>query len=712
MINKNMEPTSRNEEEYIQKENVDIENPTYYGVYIPSDLQTTNPNSDPNVFNDKSMVLQVLKQHKKARFKAFSLFHEAADFSLNGVDNSNISIVDSSIDKKFPIESAQLIGEKQSPFKGPKPQDLIILRKAIEKGDYDRVYYIIWKNPRYLISNGDTPSILQEGSRYNALHIAAKAKSSKIAELLLSTVSNVEFVKLLYGDDNENNAKDRAKVFADLYLNTPDKALNETPLHFAVKFGAVDVVEVLVSYPQCDKTVKNKYGQTPAKIICDRVDTPNKKLREKIEHLLEETYYVPVLRAEDNSLPPKIGDPFSPVNPPVFDTHPSSPRLEIQAYAGPMNKEGAERFRKVWKTPPRSLKFNTPTKNLNSSIDSVASLKYKDPMKGLEILGKTLATQYDISWKEYWPFLDSFIDIASEEGLDLFENYLKERVLDVSTSMVSMNLENTTREKTSLNVSSITELCNAFQAIQLNSSSSSSSDSFQDELDSKISKNFSPFLGLERACQVFATRFSKNILNNGEKNLINILDAEIKQLEIVILSYMNDNRFSEIDFSNVHCRLSYLIAQKLNSELSIFEKIESLIEVCSQSFDCFSSDDESANFKDSAQVKNGTSIREQFLCLAHSILNHLNQNLEPYCDNVTEQDCVEIWGNLTSCPCVLYPRKSRRNSNLQRSNSRKYNSGFSSDTVRALFKTTEEVGEIRGTLIASLLPHQAQLQPP
>lgn len=88
-----------------------------------------------------------------------------------------------------------------------------------------------------------------------------------MTELLLNTVTNVEFVKLLYGDDNEDNAKDRAKVFVDLYLNTPDKALNETPLHFAVKFGAVDVVEVLVSYPQCDKTVKNKYGQIPAKVI-------------------------------------------------------------------------------------------------------------------------------------------------------------------------------------------------------------------------------------------------------------------------------------------------------------------------------------------------------------------------------------------------------------------------------------------------------------
>lgn len=687
-----MESVYKNEEENIQRGNelVDVENPIYYGVYIPNEFETNNV--DPNVYQNKSMVFQLLKQNKKARFKGFNLYHEAVDFSLNGIDNCNISIIDYVSEKKSSMESSQLIGEKQSPFKGPKPQELIVLRKAIEKGDTDRVHHIVWKNPRYLISNGDTPSILQEGSRYNALHIAAKAKNSKMTELLLNTVTNVEFVKLLYGDDNEENAKDRAKVFADLYLNTPDKALNETPLHFAVKFGAVDVVEVLVSYPQCDKTVKNKYGQIPAKIICDRLEGPNKKLRERIEQLLEDTYYVPVLRAEDNSLPPKIGDPFSPVNPPVFNAHPSSPRLEIQAYAGPMNKEGAERFRKVWKTPPRSLNFNTPTKNMNHSLDSVASLKYKDPLKGLELVGKTLATQYDISWKEYWPFLNSFIDITSEEGLILFENYLKDRVLDTSISIASVNLENSVFEKSKAELSSISELCHAFQAIQLNSSCSLTS--FQDELDSKISKSFSPFLGLERACQVFATRFSNNIFNNKDKNLINILDTEIKQLEVVILSYMNDSRFSDIDFSCVHCRLSYLIAQKLNSkfdgEKAICEKIQSLIKACSQSFDCFSSDDESGNFKDSVPIRNGTSIRKQLLCLSHSILDHLNQSFKLYCDDLTEQDCVKIWSNLTSCPCVLYPRKSRRNSNLQRSSSRRYNTEIAPGRIRKLFPTDED----------------------
>lgn len=156
-----MESVYKNEEENIQRGNelVDVENPIYYGVYIPNEFETNNV--DPNVYQNKSMVFQLLKQNKKARFKGFNLYHEAVDFSLNGIDNCNISIIDYVSEKKSSMESSQLIGEKQSPFKGPKPQELIVLRKAIEKGDTDRVHHIVWKNPRYLISNGDTPSILQ-----------------------------------------------------------------------------------------------------------------------------------------------------------------------------------------------------------------------------------------------------------------------------------------------------------------------------------------------------------------------------------------------------------------------------------------------------------------------------------------------------------------------------------------------------------------------
>lgn len=87
-----------------------------------------------------------------------------------------------------------------------------------------------------------------------------------MTELILSTVGSPEFLQLLYGEENRVNSEEGAKILLDLYLNTPDKGLNETPLHFAVKFGAAEVVEVLVSYPQCDKEVLNKYGNKPKEV--------------------------------------------------------------------------------------------------------------------------------------------------------------------------------------------------------------------------------------------------------------------------------------------------------------------------------------------------------------------------------------------------------------------------------------------------------------
>jgi hypothetical protein len=149
--------------------------------------------------------------------------------------------------------------------------------------------------------------------------VAAKAKNGVLAELILNTISNPKFVRLLYGDDLLENIESRMQVLLDLYLNTPDKGLNETPLHFASKFGAVDVVEVLVSFPECDKMLKNKYGQTPDMIICDRCDNKEELgvVKKKIALHLENCYYVPVLRADDNSVTPLVGEPFSPGRSPV-----------------------------------------------------------------------------------------------------------------------------------------------------------------------------------------------------------------------------------------------------------------------------------------------------------------------------------------------------------------------------------------------------------
>lgn len=135
-------------------------------------------------------------------------------------------------------------------------------RKEIEQNNVQKVYEMICTNPRYLVSSGDTPSILKEGPRYNALHVAAMNKHDKMARLILQTVEQTQFIELLHGFKDDPNVVEMSSFLLESYLNTPDKSRNETPLHFAAKIGALEVIEVLISYPLC-KMKPNSEGLYP-----------------------------------------------------------------------------------------------------------------------------------------------------------------------------------------------------------------------------------------------------------------------------------------------------------------------------------------------------------------------------------------------------------------------------------------------------------------
>lgn len=74
----------------------------------------------------------------------------------------------------------------------------------------------------------DPSSVLcvQEGCRYNVMHVAAKENQAGIAQLLLDTLENPEFMRLMYPDDQEVMLQKRIRYIVDLYLNTPDKAVS------------------------------------------------------------------------------------------------------------------------------------------------------------------------------------------------------------------------------------------------------------------------------------------------------------------------------------------------------------------------------------------------------------------------------------------------------------------------------------------------------
>uniref|UniRef100_A0A8C4Z8K5 Ankyrin repeat and LEM domain containing 2 n=1 Tax=Gadus morhua TaxID=8049 RepID=A0A8C4Z8K5_GADMO len=408
--------------------------PTFFYGVCPLWEDVLARNERPHVYTDKKDALQVVKMIKGARFKAFPSREDAEKFAKGMCDYFPSPSKSTSCGPVMAKGSAfyhcldntevdAINRERANSFKSPRTQDLTAkLRKSVEKGDESTFNDLIWSNPRYLIGSGDNPTIVQEGCRYNVMHVAAKENQAGMAQLLLDTLEDPKFMRLMYPDDQEHMLQRRIRYIVDLYLNTPDKGGYETPLHFACKFGCPDVVNVLCSHPDVDKNRKNKYDQKPCEVICDRKNK-TQEVKQKILDYLEDRCYVPLMRATDNSSQPIIGAPWSPEPSESFSNalsprharSPMDPLMSVKAFAGPLSPSKADEFRRAWKTPPRDR------------AEQVHHILKSDPDRGVERVGRNLAHEFGHAWAEYWDFLDCFVDLASQEGLRKFEDYLSRK---------------------------------------------------------------------------------------------------------------------------------------------------------------------------------------------------------------------------------------------------------------------------------------------
>ncbi|KAL1768476.1 ankyrin repeat and LEM domain-containing protein 2 isoform X1 [Sigmodon hispidus] len=409
----------------------------YYGV-CPVYEDGLVRNERIHVYEDKKEALQAVKLIKGSRFKAFPTREGAEKFArgiCDYVPSPNKSVSSLSPVKAVPLfgsdglkadglclaESETVNKERANSYKNPRTQDLTAkLRKAVEKGEEHTFSDLIWNNPRYLIGSGDNPTIVQEGCRYNVMHVAAKENQASLCQMTLETLENPEFMRLMYPDDNMDMLKKRILYIVDLYLNTPDKVGFDTPLHFACKFGNVDVVNVLSSHPLIVKNSKNKYGKTPEDVICERSKNKSIELKERIREYLMGHYYVPLLRAEDTSSP-VIGELWSSdqrteaSNTDHCRSSPRDPVMTLRAFVGPLSPSKAEDFRKLWKTPPRK------------KAGFFHNIRKSDPERGIERVGRELAHELGYPWVEYWEFLGCFVDLSSQEGLQRLEEYLTQQ---------------------------------------------------------------------------------------------------------------------------------------------------------------------------------------------------------------------------------------------------------------------------------------------
>ncbi|KAK2522727.1 hypothetical protein Q9233_010086 [Columba guinea] len=429
--------------------------PLFYGVCpVYDDILARNERV--HVYEDKKEALQAVKMIKGSRFKAFSNREDAEKFakgicdyfpspSKSSVCLSPVKMGSFNRDGLCSPETETANKERANSYKSPRTQDLTAkLRKAVEKGDTATFSELIWSNPRYLIGSGDNPTIVQEGCRYNVMHVAAKENQPGICQLLLDTLENPEFMRLMYPDDNAVMLKNRIQYIVDLYLNTPDKMGFDTPLHFACKFGNLDVVNVLTSHPAIVKNPRNKYDQTPAEVVCERSKNKSAELKEKIREYLKGRYYVPLLRAEDNSSAPVIGAPWSPDQTDdspqrtlsKYTGSPKDPVLSIRAFAGPMSPSKAEEFRRLWKTPPRER------------AGFFHNVRKSDLERGVERVGRELAHELGFPWVEYWEFLGCFVDLSSQEGLRKLEEYLSHREMSKKAQQETGENETCNRYKT------------------------------------------------------------------------------------------------------------------------------------------------------------------------------------------------------------------------------------------------------------------------
>lgn len=77
---------------------------------------------------------------------------------------------------------------------------------------------------------------------------------------------------------------------------------------------------------------------------------------------------------------------------------------------------------------------------------------------------RDLAEKKKVGWAEYWPFLDKIVDLKSDSGLDLLENYLRERFSYHTDTPEKLH----TSEANTL-LSPMGELCKALESMRIGS---------------------------------------------------------------------------------------------------------------------------------------------------------------------------------------------------------------------------------------------------
>lgn len=295
------------------------------------------------------------------------------------------------------------------------------------------------------------------------------------------------------------------------------------------------------------------------------------------------------------------------------------------------------------------------------------NLKLADVDKGLEVIGRCLAKEQNVGWKEYWSFLGEFVDISSNEGLAKFEKYLETKQAEEDEPTVDLPIAVdppksfiTERITSLVEASPVSAICRRFSNFQLTNWNNTANEAQDQRKQPSSPIAFHAYLCVEKSCQVFAKRLLKPIAQQPN-NIVMINDSltcELGRLKSLVCSYKEDIRFFGIDFKAAHSRFAHIIVSLLQSNdavviekkcLDNFQNCLTQILNAKQKATTNATNANSGINKFSDMVSN----KNELICLIKFLLKRLSdKNSSIKLETLTtEADCVDAWNAEEKCEC-------------------------------------------------------------
>lgn len=294
-------------------------------------------------------------------------------------------------------------------------------------------------------------------------------------------------------------------------------------------------------------------------------------------------------------------------------------------------------------------------------------IRLTDTEKGLESIGRSLAKEQNFGWKEYWTFLGRFIDIRSEDGLECFETFLKQRekLKELNESPGTSTAASPTDKK--LNDSfGVSAICASLYSMDLNDelaekpsritrnglTSPSTSISRQSLLKDFAAQQSSshlhltnPYTCLEQNLRAFS-KVLANLLESDhvqdQSSYEKMLNTSINKLSNSVDGYKRDASFNGVNFQKVHARYSFLLVWYLKEKKVNVKYLRNDTPLISKVYALAS------HFATQ-------SAKSHAMCVSKFISGHIEKQDKIFNpENVnTETACVDAWNgpDIVECGC-------------------------------------------------------------